>query len=207
MKTKIIVVIIFSMMTGCSARSGIHLSKSPADSGKSTFPIPTETHLTVAPAITDTKLPTPFLTEIPDMQYEYLSPLAIRKGNIVIEVTSYTIADSIFQFGINITGLSPSQIPETSPEYTFSPVIGIEFFYGDEKIPLELEPFGGGGGGGTNDDGTISIAQDFSYKLLSPLPLGQKQYITAYLTLHETFGIPETVRFDLEIIPTEEIQG
>lgn len=212
MKTKIIVTIFISiLMSGCSAGDGIPLSTLPADSSKSPLATLTEIPLTIMPntfpATPVTESPLLPSTKQPDMQYEYLSPLAIKKDNIIIEVSSYTIADSTFRFGINITGLSPAQIPETSPEYTFSPVVGTDFFYGDEQIPLELELFGGGGGGGINEDGTITISQDFSYKLLSPLPLRQKQYITVYVTLHETFGITEPVRFDLEIIPVEEIQG
>jgi hypothetical protein len=120
---------------------------------------------------------------------------------------SYTISSSTFRFGIRITGLSPSQIPELPPEYTFSPIIELKFLYGDQGIPLELEPYGGGGGGGTNDDGTITISQDFSYKLVSPLPTGQKQHIIALVTLDNIFGIAEPIRFDLEIVPEEGIQG
>ncbi len=142
---------------------------------------------------------------MPTEQYEILSPLAIKKGNVTIEVVSYTISSSIFRFGIAITGLSPSQIPGFSPE-SFAPIKEVKFFI-DQGTPLALAFVGGGGGGGINDDGTVTISQGFSYKLMSPLPVGQKQHIIALVTLHEIFGIAEPIRFDLEIIPREGIEG
>lgn len=209
MKSRITLIIFWVFISGCSAR---HDSPTPVEPLHSPSPIVTSFP---APGII-TNSPTPVNTPrtvvatpttMPVEQYVILSPLAIKKDNIIIEVTSYTISSSTFRFGIRITGLSPSQIPELPPEYTFSPIIELKFLYGDQGIPLELEPYGGGGGGGTNDDGTITISQDFSYKLVSPLPTGQKQHIIALVTLDNIFGIAEPIRFDLEIVPEEGIQG
>ncbi len=212
MKTKITLIIFCVLIAGCSTRGEVSIPKSPVEPVKSPSPIITDISLiattTTSPETTTTTqtiIVSP--TEIPAVQYEILSPLAIKKDNIVIEVSSYTISGATFRFGIRITGLSSSQIPETPPEYTFSPISGIEFFYGDQETPLELEPFGGGGGGGPNEDGMITINQDFAYTLAAPFPVGQKQHIIAIVTLHEMFGITGPVRFDLEIVPEEEIQG
>lgn len=213
MRTKITLIIFWVLIAGCSAHNNAPTPVEPIRSPSSIVTsLPAPEIITAFPTTVNTPrtvIATP--TTIPTEQYEILSPLAIKKNNIVVEVTSYTIytisSSFIFRFGIRITGLYPSQIPELPPEYTFSPISEIRFLYGDQEVPLELEPFGGGGGGGTNDDGTITINQSFSYKLMSPLPVGQKQHIIALVTLNEIFGITGPVRFDLEIVPEEGIQG
>jgi hypothetical protein len=127
---------------------------------------------------------------------------------MVIEVVSQTISDTmLFRFGIRVTGLDSSQIPETSPEDTFAPVSKVEFFYGDQETPLEGELVGGGGGGGPLDDETVTINQGFSYQLEHTFPVGQEQHIIAVVTLDETLGISDPIRFDLEIVPQEGMQG
>lgn len=209
MKTKIVLMILCVLIAGCSTRGETSIPNSPVEPVQSPSPIITDASpiatTTSSTTTAQTILESP--TERPTAQYEILSPLAIKKDNIVIEVTSYTISGATFRFGIRITGLSPSQIPETSPEYPFSPISKIEFLYGDQGTPLELEALGGGGGGGPNDDGTMTINQAFAYKLAAPFPVGQKQHIIAIVTLHEIFGITEPVRFDLEIVPQENMQG
>ncbi len=209
MRTKITLIISCVLISGCLARNQTSTPKlSAAESiyspspvvSNSLVPTPTFPTLVVTP---QTVIMSP--TTMPIEQYEILSPLAIKKGNITIEVVSYTITSSIFRFGIRITGLSPSQIPESSPE-SFVPIKEVEFFI-DQDTPLALAFLGGGGGGGTNDDGTVTINQDFAYKLMSPLPVGQKQHIIALVTLHEIFGIAEPIRFDLEITPDEGVGG
>lgn len=212
MKTRITLIIFCALIASCSTRDEASMPELSVGQLKSPLPISTDMSLlatiTASPTtVTAMQAGIESPTAIPTAQYAILSPLAIKKGNIVIEVTSYSISSSTFRFGVQITGLSPSQIPELSPEYTFYPVREVKFFHGDQGTPLELEPFGGGGGGGTNDDGTMTINQDFSYKLVSPFPVGQKQHIIAVITLHEIFGIAEPIRFDLEVVPKEGVQG
>ncbi len=207
MRAKITLIIFCALIAGCSTRNEASMPNPAVDQIKSPSPIVTDIPLMATITASPTIVTTMQSTATSTMQYEILSPLAIKKGNIVIEVTSYSISSSTFRFGIQITGLSPSQIPESPSEYTFSPIKDVKFFHGDQQTPLNLEFFGGGGGGGPNDDGTISINQDLSYRLVSPLPVGQKQHIIAVVTLHEIFGITEPIHFDLEIVPEEGIQG
>jgi hypothetical protein len=188
----LIILILVSFIGACAP--SIEMT-SPADTAEPIFQSTANSLL--PPTITNT-----VTEETPaSAQYEILSPLSIRKDNFTIEVTSYSITSSIFRFGIRIIGLLPSQIPKLPPGREFSPIREVKFLNGDQKVPLKLELFGGGGGGGQNDDGTITISQGFSYRLVSPPPTGEKQHIIALVTLHETFGITNPIRFDLMVIP------
>lgn len=202
---KLAFIFLFSLwMVACSlSKTPLTPLGAPPPSFAPTYPaIPTST------AIAEALPVTPSYTPPVASQYEIISPMAVRKDGIVIEVVSYTIADSTFRFGIKITGLDPSQIP-ADPESTFSPVSEVTFFTyeGGATSPLEVELVGGGGGGGQNEDGTVTINQDFAYKLVQAVPAGKPLHVIAVVTLHPIFGITEPIRFDLEIVPQEGIQG
>lgn len=169
---------------------------------------PTHPEISTSTVTAEALLVTPSYTPPVTSPYEIISPLAVRKDGIVVEVVSYTIADSIFRFGIKITGFDPSQIP-ADPESTFSPISEVTFFTyeGGETSLLEVELVGGGGGGGQNEDGTVTINQDFAYRLVRAFPTGKPLHVIAVVTLHPIFGITEPIRFDLEIVPQEGIQG
>lgn len=205
-KMRSLLLVLFCLYaTGCSIRGGGLSSESPTTPSEYSTPMPTGT---LALTATAEKLPSPSHTATDVPQYEVLSPVAIRKGNIVIEVVSYTISDSTFRFGVRFSGLDPLQIPDTSPEGVFSPVSKVIFFHKTTReTPLEVELIGGGGGGGVNGDGAVTINQDFSYKLMQTFPVGQAQHLVAVVTLHPIFGIIKPIRFELEIVPQAGIQG
>lgn len=199
---KAILLILFLWMVGCSAYKKDAISETTFTPTQTSTLVPLETPI---PEQTKGSSPsTPSYTRVTP-QYEILSPTAIRKGNIVIEVVSYTLSNSVLRFGIRFTGLDPARIPESSPEGTFSPISDVAFFVGE--APLEVEPMGGGGGGGPNEDGTVMINQDFSYRVLQAFPIGQPLHMTAVVRLHPLFEITEPIRFELEIVPQEGTQG
>ena len=169
---------------------------------------PTRSEIAIPTATAEILPAIPSSTPTGAPQYETISPLSIRKDGVTIEIVSYTIANSTFQFGIKVTGLDPSKLP-ADPESTFSPVSEVTFltYEGGETSPLEVELVGGGGGGGQNEDGTMTINQDFAYKLAQAIPAGKPLHVIALVRLHPMFGITEPIRFDLEIVPQEGIQG
>lgn len=203
MKTgKALLLILFLWIVGCSAYKKDAISEASFTPAQTSTFVPLETPI---PEQTMERPPSTPSDTMTTLQYEILSPTAIRKGNITIEVVSYTLTDSVLRFGIRFTGLDPARIPETSPEGTFSPISEVAFFVGE--TPLKVEPIGGGGGGGPNDDGTVTINQSFSYRVLQTFIIGQPLHITAVVRLHPLFEITEPIRFDLEIVPQEGTQG
>ena len=147
--------------------------------------------------------------------YEMLSPTSIlSETGILIEVREDTritidpIMGTRLEFDLRFSNVTEDQIPEHTLGNSDSFFINnIQFFRGEEEIPLFLERRGGGGGRLPKEDGTLSITQDNAYQLPSDFKLGQVEHIVALVTFHESLGFSEPIRFVLDLIPIERPLG
>jgi hypothetical protein len=81
------------------------------------------------------------------------------------------------------------------------PINNITLVDGDTGALLRLQLTGRGGGGG-GGDGTIGMSADYTYEVLSPLPVTR---LMAIVTFDPALGISAPSRFDLAVIPRETL--
>lgn len=81
------------------------------------------------------------------------------------------------------------------------PIRDIALVDADTGIFLRLQLTGRGGGGG-GDDSTIGMSQEYTYEVLSPLPVTR---LMAIVTFDQALGISAPSRFDVAVIPRETL--
>ena len=142
--------------------------------------------------------------------YEVLSPESIQtEGGILIELYTalieiHPVSGALFKLGFRYTGLTEDQIPESGWEQADSPFIeDLQFFRGEDETPIRLEVIGAGGGQSPADSGALSLNQSQTYQFPADFVVGQTERIVVLVTFHEMLGIPETVRYELDLTPLQ----
>jgi len=131
--------------------------------------------------------------------YAVLSPIEISRGNITYEIVA-ALTKSEFKFEVDrIHSPSPvNQFPSSGGSQDF--LKNVEFVYPEIGVDLGLEKaqaFGGADEVGNEDQGVV-------YLVKTPLTIGQKIHITAFVTFESFTGISEPVPFELDLIVEEE---
>ena len=212
MKRKIIFIVACVFLTACSSQIKTTESKRETVSihmEETEQPTLAENNLSNQATVT----PTQQATGTPS--YEMLSPTSIlSETGILIEIredsriTIDPIMGTWLEFDLEFINVTEDQIPEYTLGNSDSFFIkNIQFFRGEEEIPLFLERSGGGGGNNLLEDGTLEITQGNTYQLPSDFTLGQVEHIVALVTFHESLGFSEPIRFILDFIPKERPLG
>jgi hypothetical protein len=153
--------------------------------------------------ITKTVFTTPF-----DENSDNNFSSSFQEGRLTIEVTNAQVYSDptfsqIFKFGLQFSGTLPASMSDLN---NFFPVKEVKFFLidGEQETPFDVEQIGGGGGGpGLLADGTFSLDQDFTYKVVTPLSANKNFLIKAKVITNETLGISHPINFEVNIIPDQ----
>lgn len=173
--------------------------------------------------MTHTPLPPPttFVTESPTIEgventlietptvpvnYEKLSPSKIRVLDINL---TFELSGRLTQSALNINNdiSVPVGFLTVFPANT-EPSIIQEFKLSALSLPLNLEPFGGGGGGAT-ENGIFTTGSTQSYRVKTPLTVGQKIQVTMLLTFSKYINVKGAIPLTIELIvePTSPSDG
>ena len=120
------------------------------------------------------------------------------KDGVTFEASAYS-RESCVSVRIDMSG--PIDTLGSIQYVSLGPIRDIALVDGDTGLLLRLQLMGRGGGGG-GGDGTIGVSQEYTYEVLSPLPVTR---LMAIVTFDQALGISAPSRFDLAVIPRETL--
>ncbi len=123
---------------------------------------------------------------------------SFMKDGITFEASAYS-RESCVTVRVDLSG--PIETLGSIQYSGLGPIGNIDLVDGDTGLLLRVRLTGRGGGGG-GDDNTIGMSQDYTYEVLSPLPVTR---LMAVVTFDPALGISAPSRFDLAVIPRETL--